>query len=437
MMIQETYATLPLGSDMKTTLVRLTLLGTIFFFNTSCQRNGLPQKSTWRGTAALADGRQLTFHMHLDLRATPPSGSFLVGNEITPIPEIAAAGDSLYFNFSEYGAQMRAKWQDDRLQGVYLRFRHDTTSFAFTAAPITPAQPAPTAPPGVPPVGSYRVYFEHDSASTATFWVKGDSIFGTIIEPSGDYGLLAGTQNGKRVQLHRFTGWQAIMIELEQTQGDWIGALYVRAEKPSRFRLKPLRESPAVAQRVPQTFMKNPAAPFHFSGVTLAGDSVTSTEARFQGKALLIDIMGSWCHNCMDAAPLLQQLYSEFHDDGLEVVALAFEIKGDFTAAQKNLGMFQRRYGLTFPILFCGSTAEANVQARLKSQIEGFRGYPTTIFVGRDGRVRSIHVGFHGPGTGEKFQQQIDEYYEMVKELLEAETKIKTRASGPNGGRSK
>lgn len=421
MMIQETNATLPLGSDMKTSLVLLAVLGTIVFFNTSCQRNSLPQKSNWRGTAALADGRQLTFHLHLDLTAAPPSGYFIVGNEITPIPEIAAAGDSLYFNFSEYGAQMRARWQDDRLQGEYLRFRRDTTSFTFTAAPITPAQPAPTAQPGVPPVGSYRVYFESDSASTATFWAKGDSIFGTIIEPSGDYGLLAGTQNEKRVQLHRFTGWQAMMIELEQAQGDWAGTLYVRAEKPSHFRLKPLRESSAATQRAPQTFMKNPAAPFHFSGVTLAGDSVTSTEARFQGKALLIDIMGSWCHNCMDAAPLLQQLHAEFHDAGLEVVSLAFEIKDDFAAAQKNLGLFQRRYGLTFPILFCGSTAEANVQARLKSQIAGFRGYPTTIFVGRDGLVHAIHSGFHGPGTGERFQQQIQEYYETVKELLQGE----------------
>ncbi len=406
---------------MKTNLVLLALLGSIVFFNTSCQRHRLPEKSNWRGTAALADDRQLTFHFHLDLTTSPPAGYFIVGNEITPIPEIAAAGDSMIFNFSEYGAVMRAQWRDGRLQGDYLRFRDDTTGFTFTAVPIPPGQLAPTAQPGVPPVGSYRVYFANDSASTATFWVRNDSIFGTIIDPSGDYGLLAGTQNEKRVQLHRFTGWQALMIELEQTQDDWAGTLYVRAEKPSHFTLKPLRESSAATQRASQTFMKNPAAPFHFSGVTLAGDSVVSTEARFQGKVLLIDIMGSWCHNCMDAAPLLQQLYAEFHEEGLEVVSLAFEIKDDFAAAQKNLGLFQRRYGLTFPILFCGSTAEANVQARIKSQLEGFHGYPTTIFVGRDGLVRAIHTGFHGPGTGEKFQQQIQEYYNTVRELLSSE----------------
>lgn len=398
-----------------------------------CQQHTFPKTSFWWGTASLADNRQLPFHMFLDLTATPPSGYFFVGDERTPIPEITQRGDSLLLNFSEYGALMLARWQNGRLLGQYLRFREDTTSFTFAAGPATPEEAERAAKPSVPPVGAYRVYFEHgssiDSASTATFWLKGDSIFGTILDPSGDYGLLAGVQDKNRVQLNRFTGWQALLIELEQTQGDWAGRLYVRSEKPSPFKLKPLRELPSTAHGPRQTRMKNPAAPFQFSGVTLAGDSLTSADPRLQGKVLLLDIMGSWCHNCMDAAPLLQQLYEEFHADGLEVISLAFEIKDDFAAAQKNLGMFQQRYGLTFPIIFCGSTAKANVQARLSNQLDDFFAYPTTIFVGRDGRVHAIHVGFHGPGTGERYQAQMRHYYETVKELLKGASRMQMHSS--------
>ncbi|KAA0230646.1 TlpA family protein disulfide reductase [candidate division KSB1 bacterium] len=398
-----------------------------------CQQHTFPKTSFWWGTASLADDRQLPFHMFLDLTATPPSGYFLVGDERTPIPEITQRGDSLLLNFSEYGALMQARWQNGWLHGQYLRFREDTTSFTFVAGPATPEEAARAVKPSVPPVGAYRVYFEYDngidSASTATFWVKHDSIFGTILDPSGDYGLLAGVQDKNRVQLNRFTGWQALLVELEQTQGDWAGRLYVRSEKPSHFKLKPLRELPAPAHNPRQTRMKNPAAPFQFSGVTLAGDSLTSADPRLQGKVLLLDIMGSWCHNCMDAAPLLQQLYEEFHGDGLEVISLAFEIKGDFTAAQKNLGMFQQRYGLTFPIIFCGSTAKANVQVRLSNQLDDFFAYPTTIFVGRDGRVHAIHVGFHGPGTGERYQAQMRHYYETVKELLKDASRMQMHSS--------
>lgn len=407
--------------------------GVIAILSFACQQANLPARKHWTGIAHVADDRQLPFHMFLDLTANPPSGYFLVGDERTPIPEITQRGDSLLLNFSEYGALMQARWQNGRLLGRYLRFRDDTTSFTFTAKPAASEEAAPAAKPSVPPVGAYRVYFEYDSgidsASTATFWLKGDSIFGTILDPSGDYGLLAGVQDENRVQLNRFTGWQALLVELEQTQGDWAGRLYVRAEKPSHFKLKPLRDLPAPAHGPRQTRMKNPAAPFQFSGVTLTGDSITSADPRFQGKVLLIDIMGSWCHNCMDAAPLLQQLYQEFHNDGLEVISLAFENKDDYAAAQKNLGMFQQRYGITFPIVFCGSTAKANVQARLANQLDDFFAYPTTLFVGRDGRVHAIDVGFHGPGTGERFQAQIRYYYETVKELLQGASRMQMHSS--------
>ncbi len=72
--------------------------------------------------------------------------------------------------------------------------------------------------------------------------------------------------------------------------------------------------------------MKDPRKPFAFSGITVMGDTLTHLDTRFRGKALIIDIMGTWCHNCMDATPLLQRLYSEFGGRGLEIIGLSFEI---------------------------------------------------------------------------------------------------------------
>ena len=44
--------------------------------------------------------------------------------------------------------------------------------------------------------------------------------------------------------------------------------------------------------------------------------------------------------------------------------------------------------------------------------------YPTTVFVGRDGRVRNIHAGFEGPGTGEHHEQLVARMEAIIKELL-------------------
>jgi hypothetical protein len=69
-------------------------------------------------------------------------------------------------------------------------------------------------------------------------------------------------------------------------------------------------------------------------------------------------------------------------------------------------------------MLFCGSTNDANVDLKLKSQLNDFYAYPTTIFIDKKGVVREIHVGFHGPGTGGEYQSQVQQYYEIVKKLL-------------------
>jgi hypothetical protein len=38
--------------------------------------------------------------------------------------------------------------------------------------------------------------------------------------------------------------------------------------------------------------------------------------------------------------------------------------------------------------------------------------------VDKKGVVKKIHVGFNGPGTGEEYQQQVQQYYETVKQIM-------------------
>ncbi len=407
---------------MKSHVSSIVLLSVLLL--NGCQQQPIPEQAVWDGIAEIADGKHLPFRMNLTLSGSAPSGYFLVGDEKTPIPEILRRGDSLTLAFSEYGAEMRGKWSDGQWSGNYLRFRSDTTSFAFSAKPVGP--PLTTTPssdqPAIPLVGTYRVFFQResgtDSATTAHFWLKSDSVYGTFIAPDGDYGLLVGKQTGSKVELSRFTGWQVLMLELSQQLEQWSGKYYVRKETPRTFTLENRPSLPKEPLGEKRTAMKNPNAPFTFAGLQISGDTLTSHDVRFKGKALIVDIMGTWCHNCMDEAPLLQQLYSEFQKDGLEIVGLSFEIKEDFELAKKNLTLYRDRFGITFPLLYCGTTDDPNVDARLNSQLKDFFAYPTALFIDRNGRVQSIHVGFKGPGTGEEYQRQVQEFYEVVRKLV-------------------
>jgi hypothetical protein len=46
---------------------------------------------------------------------------------------------------------------------------------------------------------------------------------------------------------------------------------------------------------------------------------------------------------------------------------------------------------------------------------------PTTIFIGRDGRVKRIHAGFEGPAAGVRHTQLKADLDELVQELLESD----------------
>jgi thiol-disulfide isomerase/thioredoxin len=392
----------------------------------SCRvSRSLPQRSMWQGTVDLPDGIVVPFRMNLDLSSERPSGYFLVGDEKTQIPEISRKGDSVTLSFSEYSAEIHATWDGAQLAGNYRRIRADgTKSLKFTAAPEKDASNATNASSNAPlPDGNYHVFFQsakvNDDSTVAKFWNKDGALYGTFIAPDGDYGLLVGTPSEKRIQLSRFTGWQAIAIALEQDGGVWSGKFYAAsAPMPQSFILQPRNDLDVELPATKKTAMKNPKAPFAFSGVSLNGDTVRHTDDRFKDKALIVDIMGTWCHNCLDESPVLQRIQEKFAKNGLEIVGLSFEISDDPAQAKKNLQLFKDRFGLTYTLLFCGSLDDANVKKQIHRQLDNFFAYPTTIFIDKNHVIQAIHSGFKGPGTGEEFQRQIREFEELAGRLV-------------------
>ena len=388
-------------------------------------RTPVPEDSIWTGTMTLANQKQLPIRMSMNLASRPPSGSFIVGDEQTSIPEIQIVGDSIIVLLAEYQAALRGVWDGKQWAGSFFRYRKDTLLLPFTVRPgeRQERQAQESFPStAIRLTGSFRVYYHDpdciDSTSSAKFWTRGDSVFGTFIDPSGDHGLMAGVQRGDSAWLGRFIGWQANLIELYFEEGSWKGKYYARQFPPEVFTLvpRPGAEKEQLDKR--RTRMKDPRKPFRFEGLTIDGDTVRYTDDRFRGKGLIIDIMGTWCHNCLDEVPLLQRLYDEFNAEGLEIVGLSFEVTEDPAIGRNNLAIYRKRHGLTFPLLYAGSLEEKHVEQSLRSQLEDFFAYPTTLFIDRSGRVRDVHWGFKGPGTGEDYQREVERFYQLVEEVL-------------------
>jgi cytochrome c biogenesis protein CcmG, thiol:disulfide interchange protein DsbE len=113
--------------------------------------------------------------------------------------------------------------------------------------------------------------------------------------------------------------------------------------------------------------------------------------ADYRGKAVVLNFWASWCEPCKDEAPLLEEVWQRYRDEGLVVLGIDAQ---DFRSDAQR---FVERYGLTYPMAFDGHGASLG---RF-----GNTGFPETWFVGRDGRLVGDH--FVGPFTREQLEANV------------------------------
>jgi len=246
---------------------------------------------------------------------------------------------------------------------------------------------------------------------------SGSDVSGAILRTSGDSGTLTGTWRDGQLTMSHFAGERPLLFEARMN-GD--GTLSITLDR--RYKYRAARSNQLAGTGIPRppdlsqvTGVKNPREPFHFSGVDPNGKSVSNADARFRGKVVVLTIGGTWCANCHDEAPFLSSLSNEFRARGLEVAGLFFENDADLAVVRPRIVAFTRRYGVTYPIIFAGTTDQA--EAKL-SQLRNFTIYPTTIILGRDGLVRSVRAGFASPATGAEHERLTRDQRALVARLL-------------------
>ena len=247
-----------------------------------------------------------------------------------------------------------------------------------------------------------------------------------ILEPvSGDSGLLHGTvypgPGGEtRFRLSRFDGIHVLALVGEfAPDGSLKGQLggFVSASPFTAERSKNAASADPNVLAENLTKVKDPQEVFRFSGVDASGKTVDQSSPEFKGKAVIVDIFGTWCPNCHDEAPVLEQLYRNYHAQGLEIVGLAYEYVDDTPRNLRQIAIYRAKFALTFPLLLTGTTAEGQVQKTLP-QLVNFAAFPTSIFIDRTGHVHAILAGFTGPSTGEKYQEVQKRMDELAREIV-------------------
>lgn len=371
---------------------------------------------TWQGFATVR-GVQVPLTLAVTGSGDKLKAAFLNGPaahpDEAPASSVKLERGHLVASFDYFARTLDATLSGDSLTGTYGA----TTSTAKTAPPIPftatrLAKPTdPIAAPGAPDVsGSWEI---------ATQSAKGESAWEFRVDPpagkspviktviqriDGDTGGLWGTWNGSSYTVGHFTAAGGALYSVTP-QAD--GTLAIKSLLPAAHgpapetliarRTTDARKLKLAAPTDPaqQTTVKDPNVPFAFSFPDLTGKLVSNTDSAFRGKVVIVAIGGSWCPNCHDEAPFLVNLYNKFHARGLEIVNLDFE-QGDPETDTPRLKAFIVHYGIPYPVLVTGTTDQL---AEKIPQGVNLNCWPTSFFLGRDGRVKETHAGFAGPGN--------------------------------------
>src|SRR5207253_1869919 len=82
------------------------------------------------------------------------------------------------------------------------------------------------------------------------------------------------------------------------------------------------------AKLLPQeslTAMKPGYDKFEFAFKDEKSKMVTLSDKKYRGKPVIVQLMGSWCPNCMDETKFLSAWYNSDRKDNVEIVSLDFE----------------------------------------------------------------------------------------------------------------
>jgi len=340
-------------------------------------------------------------------------GTFFNGEELYPSTSASFANGALVMNFEYTSGKLEANWNDGHLQGTFHAARGN---YPFSAVPHT----APTSSANVPSIeGEYEIANNSPKGEKAWWFVvrqNGAQVSAAILRIDGDTGTLAGTWRDGKFVLSHFALARAALLEVTpQPDGSlhlvMNGTTQYTALRPEVARAKGLAPPTDPAQH---TSVKDTSEPFRFAFKDLNGKTVTQDD--FKNKVVVVNILGSWCPNCHDEAPFLEETYKKYRAKGVEIVALDFE-QGDEVQDPVRMRAFAKRYGIDYTILLAGATTEINDKL---PQLKNFNAWPTTFFLGKDGRVARVHAGFPSSGSGKKYTEAKQDFTETVERLLAA-----------------
>lgn len=376
----------------------------------------------WHGAILNDSGKEVPFLFNVKVESGKTLIEIINGKEHLKADEITAGGDSVFIKMPFFDSEFRVLLKRaGKLQGYWIRHSVSGESRMPFHAEFGNTERFSKGAPGIRNVsGTYKVsYPGKEKYSVAEFNQTSDGmVTGSVLNVDGDYRFLEGRVKNDSLYLSTFDGSHCFLFSAKLNAGndsltggkfymgksglrDWSAAKDAHAALPDAYSL---------------TSMKTDSETLAFRFKDLQGKEISGNDAYFKNKVVIIQFMGSWCPNCMDETAFLSSFY-QTHKDKVAIVALAYENSTDFQRSKHSLQSFVKRFDVKYPVLISGYTNKPEQVMVSMPAMKNFFAFPTTVILDRNGKVRKIHTGFSGPGTGKYFTDFEEEFNSLILQL--------------------
>ncbi len=376
----------------------------------------------WRATIEI-QGQQLPFNFEL---TKDNDGGYDIyirnADERLLLDEVNVTGDSVNIGLHIFDANIKAAIKGDTLQGEFIKNYEKDFNIPFTAVygqtfrfeKVKDQKDVPDFS------GKYAVTFTHEFDTTKAvgiFKQQGDSVTGTFLTPTGDYRYLQGNVVNGLMQLSTFDGNHAYIFRATKKEDGSLTGEFISGKNHMEFWEGIKDENASLPDPESLTYLKPGYERIEFKFPDVNGNPVTLNDEKYKNKVVILQMFGTWCPNCMDETMFLSPWYNENKKRGVEIIGLAYERKPDFDYASGRVKKMIDKLKVNYDFVIAG-TNDKTQAAETLPMLNKVVAFPTTIFIGKDGKVKKIHTGFSGPGTGFYYEQGIQKFNETVNELL-------------------
>jgi len=399
---------------------KLNYLLVLLFTIISCSEDYSLPSGSYIGVLHTSDNQEIPFNMYL-----LNDGSIQIYNhkEIVDMEKIIYEKDSFIIKSPVFEGYIKAKRSKEGVNGYFTNNSLDR-KIKFTANNGTERFKIKNYKTVNDFSGKWKVVFNpgevEEYNAIGIFDQNGSKISGTFRTTTGDYGFMEGISEANSVMMSTFNGARSYLFK-GNLENDNITGYFYRGN---------YNKIPFIAFRDEEFKLPNPNSltimnesasnKFKFSFKDSRGVLVSDSDSIFDNKVVVIQIMGTWCPNCLDETVFISDFIKENNYKDLRFVSLAFEYAKTKQKAIENINKLEKKFNIKYPILLAqyGTSNKVEAQKKLPS-LNQVISYPTLIFIDRNKNVRRIHTGFNGPATGKKYQKFKNEFKNLVIKLIE------------------